>query len=105
MAVKCRKQYMKSLLRQDVGWFDTINQYELSSQFNNDSIAYQRAIGEKVGSMLNIFAMFACGLAIALAVRWTMTLVIFATLPIIGVVAIIFIYLIHKKDSNLGSLY
>lgn len=27
MAVRCRKAYMKSLLRQDVGWFDTQNQF------------------------------------------------------------------------------
>jgi ATP-binding cassette subfamily B (MDR/TAP) protein 1 len=27
MAVKCRKAYMKSLLRQEVGWYDTQNQF------------------------------------------------------------------------------
>lgn len=27
MTVRCRKAYMKSLLRQDVGWFDTQNQF------------------------------------------------------------------------------
>lgn len=55
--------------------------------------------------MFNILAMFVCGFAIALAVRWTMALVIFATLPIIGAFCIIFIYLIHKKDSKFRSLY
>jgi ATP-binding cassette, subfamily B (MDR/TAP), member 1 len=27
MAVKCRKAFMKSLLRQDIGWFDQENQF------------------------------------------------------------------------------
>jgi len=45
MAVKCRKAYMKSLLRQDVGWYDVTNQFELSSNFNKDALAYQRATG------------------------------------------------------------
>lgn len=45
VAVKCRKAYMKSLLRQDVGWYDVTNQFELSSNFNNDALAYQRATG------------------------------------------------------------
>lgn len=45
MTVKCRKAYMKSLLRQDVGWFDLHNQFELSSQFNSDSLVYQKATG------------------------------------------------------------
>lgn len=55
--------------------------------------------------MFNIFSMFVCGLAIALAVRWTMGLVIFAGLPIIGAFCVLFIYLIHKKDSNFRELY
>ena len=105
MAVKCRKAYMKSLLRQDVGWFDTQNQFELSSNFNADALAYQRATGEKIGSMFNLMAMFICGAIIALLIRWTMALVILASLPIIGAVIILFIYLIHKKNSIFQSDY
>jgi ATP-binding cassette subfamily B (MDR/TAP) protein 1 len=105
MAIKCRKAYMKSLLRQDIGWFDKQNQFELSSQFNKDSLAYQKATGEKVGSMFNIFAMFVCGAAISISLRWTMALVILATLPIIGFGCIIFIYLIHRKNSAFEEMY
>jgi hypothetical protein len=36
---------MKSLLTQDVGWYDVTNQFELSSNFNNDALAYQKATG------------------------------------------------------------
>lgn len=99
MAVRCRKAYMKSLLRQDVGWYDLQNQYELSSNFSNDALAYQKATGEKIGSMFNLFAMFVCGAVIALVVGWKMALVILATLPIIGVLIIIFIYLVHKRNN------
>lgn len=99
MAVRCRKAFMKSLLRQDVGWYDLQNQYELSSNFSNDALAYQKATGEKIGSMFNLFAMFVCGAVIALAVGWKMALVILATLPIVGVLIIIFIYLVHKRNS------
>lgn len=86
---------MKSLLRQDVGWYDVTNQFELSSNFSTDALAYQRATGEKIGSMFNLFAMFVCGAAIAIVVRWKMALVVLASLPIIGGVIILFIYLIH----------
>ena len=99
MGVKCRKEYMKSLLRQDVGWYDLVNQFELSSNFNKDALAYQKATGEKIGSMFNLLAMFVCGAAIAIVVRWKMALVILASLPIIGGVIILFIYLIHKRDN------
>lgn len=96
---------MKSLLKQDVGWFDQQNQFQLSSQFSADSLAYQKATGEKIGSMFNLLAMFVCGAAIAISLRWTMALVILATLPIIGFGCIIFIYLIHRKNNTFQQLY
>lgn len=55
--------------------------------------------------MFNLFAMFACGAAISISVRWTMALVIFASMPIIGAGCIIFIYLIHKKNSSFREFY
>jgi len=45
MTVKCRKAYMNSLLRQDVGWFDQQDQFSLSSEFNSDALTYQKATG------------------------------------------------------------
>ena len=76
MAIGCRKAYMKNVLRQDIGWFDMNNQYELSQQFNADALAYQKATGEKIGSMFNLLGMFFCGPIIAFAVRWSMALVV-----------------------------
>lgn len=35
-AIRCRKEYLKSLLKQEVGWFDTIDQSSVSSQFAAD---------------------------------------------------------------------
>lgn len=55
--------------------------------------------------MFNLFSMFVCGLVIALSIRWTMALVILAVLPIIGFGCIIFIYLIHRKNSTFQELY
>lgn len=49
--------------------------------------------------------MFVCGAAIALAVRWKMALVVLATLPIIGLFIIIFIYLVNRRDSTFLELY
>jgi ABC-type bacteriocin/lantibiotic exporter with double-glycine peptidase domain len=49
--------------------------------------------------MFNQLAMFVCGAAIAISLRWTMALVVLATLPVIGAGCIVFIYLIHRKNS------
>ena len=99
MAARCRKAYLVSLLRQDIGWFDQNNQFELSSRFSKDTIAYQRATGEKVGSIVMLISIFLIGPLLAIIVRWTMGLVILAGMPVILAVSAIFIYLVHKKNS------
>lgn len=43
--IACRKAYLRSLLRQEVGWFDMLNQTELASKFAKDTFAFQGAIG------------------------------------------------------------
>jgi ATP-binding cassette subfamily B (MDR/TAP) protein 1 len=43
--ISCRKEYLKSLLKQEIGWFDTINQSELATNFAADCFAFQGAIG------------------------------------------------------------
>ena len=105
MTIRCRKAYMKSLLRQDIGWFDMKNQFELSQQFNVDALAFQKATGEKIGSMFYLLAIFLCGAIVAFLVRWTMALAIMGSLPVIAFVIIIFIYLIHLKNSTFLELY
>ena len=82
--IACRKQYLKSLLSQEIGWFDTINQSELSTKFATDSFAFQEAIGEKVSNLIMTIAMFIAGFIIAFIKGWLMTLVTLASLPAIG---------------------
>jgi len=44
-AIKCRKVYFMSLLKQEIGWFDVVNQSQLASKFAADNVAFQGAIG------------------------------------------------------------
>ena len=99
MAVRCRKAYLASLLKQDIGWFDLNNQFELSSNYSKDTIAYQKATGEKVGSIVMLISIFLVGPLLAILIRWTMALVIFASMPVLLAIAAIFIYLVHRKTS------
>ena len=52
-----------------------------------------------------IFGMFICGMAIAFAVRWTLTLIIFCAMPFLGVAGFLFIYLIELKNDNFLKFY
>ena len=44
-AIACRKAYLRALLKQEIGWFDLLNQTELASKFAADTIAFQYAVG------------------------------------------------------------
>lgn len=80
-AIRCRKEYLKALLSQEMGWFDTQNQSEISAQFSLDTSAYQAAISEKIPLALYIIAMGISGLIVAFINGWLLTLVLLAVFP------------------------
>ena len=103
--VACRKEYLKSLLRQEIGWFDTINQSELSTKFATDSFAFQGAIGEKMSSIIMTIGMFVSGCIIALYYGWVMALVIMACLPFIAIGGAIYGGTIESKEKDQEKEY
>lgn len=103
--IACRKEYLRSLLRQEIGWFDTINQSELSTKFATDSFAFQEAIGEKVSTLIMTIAMFIAGFVIAFIKGWLMTLVSLCSLPAIGLGGYLYSTAIAKKDTELQKEY
>jgi ABC-type bacteriocin/lantibiotic exporter with double-glycine peptidase domain len=52
-----------------------------------------------------IFAMFVCGLAIAFSIRWLLTIIIFGSLPFLGITGFLFIYLIELKNTKFLQFY
>ena len=79
--MKCRKEYFRSIMRQELAWFDTQNQAEIAIKFNLDSMAYQLALGEKISNLIMIVAMFIAGLVVSLYVGWILALILLAYLP------------------------
>ena len=92
---------MRSLLRQEIGWFDTIDQSELASKFATDSFAFGGAIGEKISTILMTIGMFIAGFAIAFSKGWLMTLVILCSIPAIGISGYFFVTALQNKDKVL----
>ena len=88
------------MLRQEIGWFDTINQSELATKFATDCFAFQGAIGEKVSTMIMTLSMFIAGFAIAFTYGWLMTLVVLCSLPFIALGGALFAGASAKKDKE-----
>lgn len=97
-AIACRKAYLRSLLSQEIGWFDVINQTELASRFASDTFAFQGAIGEKISTLLMTFSTLIAGFIIAFITGWLMTLVILTSIPAFGIAGYFYIKAVADKD-------
>ncbi|KAL6193548.1 hypothetical protein ACLB2K_034632 [Fragaria x ananassa] len=81
-AARIRSLYLKTILRQDVGYFDKeANTGEIVGRMSGDTVLIQEAMGEKVGTFIQLFATFIGGFVIAFAKGWLLTLVMLTSLP------------------------
>jgi ATP-binding cassette, subfamily B (MDR/TAP), member 1 len=86
-AIRCRQEYFRSLMSQELAWFDLHNETELVSQFEVDCMVYQLAVGEKIMTMISVISMFITGIILAVYVGWILALVIIAYLPFFVITA------------------
>ncbi|KAH9508578.1 Multidrug resistance protein 1 [Bulinus truncatus] len=80
-AHRIRQHFLKNILRQDIGWFDTHEAAELNTRLADDITKIQDGIGDKMGSFVQWFASFVAGFVIGFANGWKLTLVILAVSP------------------------
>ncbi|XVF38984.1 hypothetical protein REPUB_Repub20aG0149800 [Reevesia pubescens] len=99
-ASRIRSLYLKTILRQDIGFFDdAINTGEVIGRMSGDTILIQDAIGEKVGSFIQLVAAFAGGFVIAFARGWLLTLILLSSIPPLAISGAI----LHKLVGKLAS--
>lgn len=85
VAKKTRIKYLEAIIRQESAWFDTTNPSEMSARLGKEILAIQKALGEKMGTIILAFAMTFSGLAFAFSRGWSFSLVILASFPFIGI--------------------
>ncbi|KAF1880268.1 hypothetical protein Lal_00048904 [Lupinus albus] len=83
-AARIRGLYLKTILRQDVAFFDKeTNTGEVIGRMSGDTVLIQDAMGEKVGKFLQLIATFIGGFVVAFVKGWLLTLVMMSTLPLL----------------------
>ncbi|GAV90154.1 ABC_tran domain-containing protein/ABC_membrane domain-containing protein [Cephalotus follicularis] len=102
-AARIRALYLKTLLRQNVGFFDKeTNTGEVVGRMSGDTVLIQDAMGEKVGKFIQLISTFVGGFIIAFIKGWLLTLVLLATIPLLvaagGAMAIMI-----SKMASLGQ--
>ncbi|CAG8533060.1 15494_t:CDS:2 [Funneliformis mosseae] len=84
-AKRIRELYYTAILRQDIAFFDTVSTGDVTTRISGDTSLYQEGISEKVGLILQQFATFIGGFAVAYTTGWKLSLVLTAIIPLLAV--------------------
>ncbi|KAJ1823769.1 hypothetical protein LPJ56_002929, partial [Coemansia sp. RSA 2599] len=79
--LRIREMYYASIMRQDIGWFDTIETGELTTRITNDVNLVQDGISEKFGFIIMNVVSFLTGFIIAFVKAWDVAFICLCVLP------------------------
>lgn len=80
MSAKIREQYLKSILRQNIGYFDKLGAGEITTRITADTNLVQDGISEKVGLTMTAVATFITAYIIGYIKYWKLTLILTSTI-------------------------
>ncbi|KAK4470240.1 hypothetical protein MN116_005813 [Schistosoma mekongi] len=83
---RIRLLYFKSILRQDIPWYDEQSSGSLISKLSQNIELIERGIGPTLGGFIKYISGFIVGLIISFSVGWKLSLVACAMLPFIAAV-------------------
>ena len=105
-ANRIRGAYLASVLRQDVGFFDTKGTSGVLLQgLNEDCSTVQAAIGEKVSMFVFMMSTAISGIVIAFTRGWDMTLVLLSLLPVLAGTGFAISVLVTRLSSAMNRAY
>ncbi|XP_017980794.1 PREDICTED: ABC transporter B family member 4 [Theobroma cacao] len=105
-AARIRGLYLKTILRQDVAFFDVeTNTGEVVGRMSGDTVLIQDAMGEKVGKFLQLISTFFGGFIIAFIKGWLLTLVMLSSIPLLVISGAVMAILISKMASRGQTAY
>ncbi|CDY15432.1 BnaA08g27160D [Brassica napus] len=105
-AAKIRNMYLKTILRQDIGFFDVeTNTGEVVGRMSGDTVLIQDAMGEKVGKFIQLIATFIGGFALAFAKGWLLTLVMLTSIPLLAMAGAAMAIIVTRASSQGQAAY
>ncbi|KAJ3360668.1 GTPase-activating protein [Kappamyces sp. JEL0680] len=102
---RVREEYLKAVLRQDIGWFDSIGAGEVAVRITSDTLLIQDSIGEKLPIAAAQFATFVSGFVIAFYKSWQLTLVLLCVVPFVGVTGGIMNVIGGRFQTRIQAMY
>jgi ATP-binding cassette subfamily B (MDR/TAP) protein 1 len=80
-AVRLKKLYYKTLLEQEVGWFDENDPHKIVTKVATSITAIETATGEKISLMITTVVTSIAAMFLAFFKCWELSLMLLATLP------------------------
>ncbi|VAH78686.1 unnamed protein product [Triticum turgidum subsp. durum] len=103
---RIRSLYLKSILRQDIAFFDTqMTTGEAVSRMSSDTVMIQDALGEKAGKLVQLTSAFLGGFIIAFTKGWLLTLAMLTSLPLIAIAGAVSAQLLTRVSSKRLTSY
>mmetsp|Transcript_40391 Transcript_40391/g.52018 ORF Transcript_40391/g.52018 Transcript_40391/m.52018 type:complete len:1231 (+) Transcript_40391:347-4039(+) len=99
-ALKIKERYIKSVLRQDIAWFDKNKVTELPTRIISSTTQIQEGIGRQVGDGLQFFTQCVGGCIVGFFFSWKISLVIMAGFPVIVAAAAYLQDVIKQKSVS-----
>ena len=98
---KIRENYLRAILRQNIGFFDKLGAGEITTRITADTNQIQDGISEKVGLTLTALATFVTAFVIGFIKNWKLTLILSST--VVSIVCIMgFGSIFMIKYSKIG---
>ncbi|KAJ4827047.1 ATP-binding cassette, sub-B (MDR TAP), member 4 [Turnera subulata] len=83
-ATTIRSLYLKTILRQDIAYFDTeTTTGEVIGRMSGDTVLIQEAMGEKVGKCIQLATTFFGGFTVAFVKGWLLAVVMLSSIPLL----------------------
>ncbi|GMR48617.1 hypothetical protein PMAYCL1PPCAC_18812, partial [Pristionchus mayeri] len=82
MMDRLRRNFMKSILRQDISWFDMNTGGALATKLFDNLERVREGTGDKMGLAVQCMAQFVAGFVIAFTHDWRLTLIMLAIVPV-----------------------
>ncbi|KAJ3243519.1 hypothetical protein HDU78_000400 [Chytriomyces hyalinus] len=104
-ARRIRELYMRSILRQDMSWFDMAEEGSLTTRLAQDTALIQDGISEKAGLCVQCLAQFITGFVIAFVKGPTLALVLLAAIPVMAGVGLVMFSVLTKLTARGQDAY
>ncbi|KAL9285379.1 putative ABC-type xenobiotic transporter [Arabidopsis thaliana] len=105
-AARIRSLYLKTILRQDIGFFDVeTSTGEVVGRMSGDTVLILEAMGEKVGKFIQLIATFVGGFVLAFVKGWLLTLVMLASIPLLAIAGAAMPIIVTRASSQEQAAY